>query len=775
MRQLPGLIPLFLLFAMTGCGNKATPTTPESGSATSGTEGSVTVGEDTSSTSGTKAADASSDNSHDHPHPHEHPEPEKVAARENLNGNWLLSFPQFVPPRQEGQEFQANDNTVLLFNIDGADDESRDVEISIIAGRQALERASLSDTEISDGRIRFHVNNMNGEKVFEYSGQLKMGFVIGNCAFADGNVVMARLLPTNEKTFARIPASIPLPETQLFVQLGSSPVPDEDTRDFVELIPVSPLGRLAYLQVVRMTAAKNAPADELERVIGEFITVMKDWGELAALYSELEAFNAVCLTSYNVDWCLAKVDELKEKIEANETLQRHASQLTGLKKQLQYRQTTELLSSDEESDRQKAREQAAEFLQETPFEPILTVLMADDARENKRIDEAIRLYAELAALPMQEQTLRRFWSNEPVQKTLPSERVAKLWKEKNGSTEGLDEYLDKVYHDGISSIADAPFAPTPEDASKHTVLCELFTGARCPPCVAADVALDAIASTYPQSQVITLRYHVHVPGHDPLTNDDCEARFYNFYKPEGTPTLFIDGRKIEGAAGFMVNTPQAYQGLRGVIDELRGGIPADKKTDTDDEPADREADRTDDSVDTDKPSDTDKSSNEDKKAEDKPDANEDDDAVEPALPKLTIDLRASRQQDSIQVATSVKGLTPETSNVRLMLVLAESDIHFEAFNGIREHDMVVRQLIGGDRGISPKDQNLEYQGTVNVEELRDRLHSYLTNFEENQGVEFASMPLELNNLSVVAFVQDVETRRVLQSVVVPVSGAVAAE
>ena len=109
------------------------------------------------------------------------------------------------------------------------------------------------------------------------------------------------------------------------------------------------------------------------------------------------------------------------------------------------------------------------------------------------------------------------------------------------------------------------------------------------------------------------------------------------------------------------------------------------------------------------------------------------------------------------------------SNVRLMLALAESDIKYRAFNGIRHHDMVVRQLIGGDRGISPKDGVLSFQGDVNVEELRDDLHAYLTVFEENQGVEFTSMPLDLANLSVVAFVQDVETRKVLRTVMVLVS------
>ena len=108
-----------------------------------------------------------------------------------------------------------------------------------------------------------------------------------------------------------------------------------------------------------------------------------------------------------------------------------------------------------------------------------------------------------------------------------------------------------------------------------------------------------------------------------------------------------------------------------------------------------------------------------------------------------------------------------------MLALAESGIHYEAFNGIRHHDMVVRQLIGGDRGTGLKDGALAYQGSVDVEELRDQLHSSLTKFEENQGVEFTSMPLELSNLSVVAFVQEVESRKVLRSAIAPVTGAAA--
>ena len=740
-RQLFGLVSLCVVFVLAGCGDKAKVEPPDAGAATSGaidTPGTATAGADPKAdphdhgASGSKAGTGQSD-------------PIQIPARKTLDGNWLLAFPQLMPPKQEGQELQAGEHAVILINVEGADSDS--ASMAVVAARQGLDQATISGIEISDGSIAFHVDGPNGDKVFEYSGKLKDGHVLGCSVSTDGKVSPARLLPTDEKTFARIPMLIPLPEIQLFIQLNSSPVPDEDTRAFVEMIPVSPLGRFAYIRLVNMTAGNKRPAEDLDRVIGEFTAVMKDWGEVATLFAEFEAFNAAAMAGYSPEWCMAKADEMEKKLKGNETLEMTAVQIDGIRRQVEYRQTTELLASKDKADRQKARELAEKFLKDSPFDPILSILMADDARENNRTDEAIRRYAELVAFPMQERVLQQYWADEPVQKILPTERLAKLWKEKNGGTDGLDEYIEKVYATGILKFADTPIEATPNDADKHAVLCELFTGARCVPCVSADVALEAIEKTYPQSQVITLRYHVHVPGHDPLTNDDGEARFHNYYNAKGTPSLFVDGMNLGGVAGIMVNAPQTYTGLRRVIDEFRGDVKPDENADE----------------------------KEDAKSDEKADAKTDEKADANPESKVSIELRASRQQDSIQVSATVNGLAPETTNVRLMLALAESGIHYESFNGIRHHDMVVRKLIGGDRGTRPKDGALSYQGAVNVEKLRDDLYSYLTKFEQNQGVEFVSKPLELKDLSVVAFVQNVETHKVLRTVIVRVSGAVTAE
>jgi hypothetical protein len=743
------------MLTLIGCGEKTKVEPLDSGT----DSGALAPLDDPSTRSDGSAGDASAsstDNDSEDAHKG-HSHPKEMPGRKTLDGNWLLAFPQLIPPQQEGQEVQAGERTMLLLNVSGSESDSP--KASVVAGRQGLEQIRIESLEIEDGAIKFQAQNAQA-KAFDFSGQLSHGLVVGSTLFGDGSFAMSRLLPTDEKTFARIPMMIPLPETQIFAQLATSPVPDEDTRAFVEMLPVSPLGRMAYLRLVNMTAGNKAPVDELEGVINEFLESLVIWGDRVVTNSEFEAFSAVAMAGYDVDWCLTKADEIEEKLKASEHFKHNVARVAGLRAQVKYRQTTELLGSKEEAERVKGRELAEEFLASTPFEPMLSSLLADDARLHGSKDEAISRYAELAALPMQERMLQQAWSNEAVQKILPTERLATLWKEKNGSTEGLDEYLAGVYEKRLLSFIDSPVTITPEDADKPIVLCELFTGSRCAPCVAADVGLEGIEKTYPKSQVVALRYHVHVPGHDPLTNEDCEARFYNYYKAAGTPSVFVDGATLNGVAGVMPNAPQTYRGLRNVIDEFRGSTKAAPKAEAASEDKEVSAD-----------SDNDESKDDEKDAatDEKTDPKE----HVKAEPKISIDLKVSRQQNTIEVSATVDGLDAEASNVRLMLALAESNIKYRAFNGIRHHDMVVRQLIGGDRGTSPKDGVLSFQGEVNLEELRDRLHAYLTEFEENQGVEFNSMPLQLANLSVVAFVQDVESRRVLRTVMVPVAESAA--
>ena len=97
---------------------------------------------------------------------------------------------------------------------------------------------------------------------------------------------------------------------------------------------------------------------------------------------------------------------------------------------------------------------------------------------------------------------------------------------------------------------------------------ELFTGAQCPPCVAADVAFDALLTTYKPAEFIGLQYHLHIPGPDPLTNRDSVAR-ENYYGSEvqGTPSTFFNGHSEAGGGGSMANSEAKYAAYRTIIDK----------------------------------------------------------------------------------------------------------------------------------------------------------------------------------------------------------------
>ena len=106
----------------------------------------------------------------------------------------------------------------------------------------------------------------------------------------------------------------------------------------------------------------------------------------------------------------------------------------------------------------------------------------------------------------------------------------------------------------------------------RVVLVELFTGAHCPPCVAADLAFEGLGKTYSTSEVVLLQYHLHIPRPDPLTTPDCESRA-KFYGDEvgGTPSIFFNGKSAAAGGGMRPHAGGKYQAYRDVIDPILGG------------------------------------------------------------------------------------------------------------------------------------------------------------------------------------------------------------
>ena len=140
--------------------------------------------------------------------------------------------------------------------------------------------------------------------------------------------------------------------------------------------------------------------------------------------------------------------------------------------------------------------------------------------------------------------------------------MEELAKEAEARHAKLEVQLDEEYHKKVPPFKPAPYAGRKNPKANQVVLMELFTGAQCPPCVAADVAFDALLMTYKPTEFIGLQYHLHIPGPDPLTNNDSEER-QKYYGSviRGTPSTFFNGKDEAGGGGGMADSETQIRGI----------------------------------------------------------------------------------------------------------------------------------------------------------------------------------------------------------------------
>lgn len=247
--------------------------------------------------------------------------------------------------------------------------------------------------------------------------------------------------------------------------------------------------------------------------------------------------------------------------------------------------------------------------------------------------------------------------------------------------------------------------------SDRAVLVELFTGVQCPPCVAADIAFDAVEKSYTPKDVILLEYHVHIPAADPLTAPDSLARS-EFYDIQGTPAVFVNGApKVDGGGGI--------DEAQDIYKEFQKAINPQLETTT----------------------------------------------------KVKLQASAVRKGDKIEIKAEASDIEKPGPKVRLRLVLVEERLRFSGPNGMRYHHRVVRDMPGGAAGLAIKDKSAKQSVTVDLAELRKKLSATLDSYSrKNQDpMPPGRRPMEMKDLYVVAFVQNDEGKEVLQATQVKVT------
>jgi hypothetical protein len=250
---------------------------------------------------------------------------------------------------------------------------------------------------------------------------------------------------------------------------------------------------------------------------------------------------------------------------------------------------------------------------------------------------------------------------------------------------------------------------------------ELFTGAQCPPCVAADLAFDAIMKSYKPTELIALQYHLHIPGPDPLANPDSLARqeYYGDAIP-GTPTAFLNGRAEGDVGGSVGESKENYDELRGLV-----GKALEKKA----------------------------------RADVKVSAERQDDTI-------AITAEAAKTADADSPTDGERA----SDRLSLRIALTEESIRYVGANRLRLHHHVVRWFPGGVEGKPLVDGKGKVEAKVNLAVVRRDLNEYLERAAADRRSFPGTLPeIALKGLRVVAFVQDDADKRILGAAEVAVA------
>jgi tetratricopeptide (TPR) repeat protein len=284
--------------------------------------------------------------------------------------------------------------------------------------------------------------------------------------------------------------------------------------------------------------------------------------------------------------------------------------------------------------------------------------------------------------------------------------------------------------------------PPPQPAHpQHVVLEELFTGAGCEPCMAPDLATEAALHRYTRDQLVIAIYHNNAPDSDPLTNDTGEARAKYYATGGSTPHVFVDGKERELEEGQPSHAQSSFDLLTKIVDPLLA-----------------------------QPSDA------------------------------TLNVKADRHGDTVDVdlTGSAKTLPAKT---HLEILLVETEVGYSGRNTLHFQPMVVRASAGlkdHDTGLAiasaaaiPQHysfdlKKIEAANLAYYDEFRVYLEKRMERFMTPGGMtkaevdKMAAFPEQKNlihpdRLAVIAFLQADDSKKVLQAVYVPVTGATEGE
>ena len=643
----------------------------------------------------------------------------------SLEGNWVV-----VVTTQRSDNYRwiikfvkNNEGKVVAEFVDT----SRDKE------EQETPKILSSDIEGDSVRISFQ----RGDELFDFAGTFQQGFIRGTVRSSPKDVYLTRLLPTDESSLARFEATGLPPATDLFNSiLKSKDVKPDDLLSAARENRTSPIAQDLFAMLMSGHHQANFDEAKVKELIDTYLSAANLWGDRWAARVEMSI--AVNLINGRTFSSLAMPHLESAEAKFGDDRNAFTEMFTSFRDAANVNLRTLQLSSPSVSDEIKsdAFTQLTELLKKQRYNPEILFALATEAERTNQTDLAMQYLSDIVALPMLEAMVIRARAGQPPDTATPTESLRKLWAQKNkdnDSDDAFSAFVDNAYRTEIAKYIDEMKQQVPAKPESvpgnRTVLVELFTGMQCPPCVGADLALSAIGQSYPSSEVIVVRHHQHIPLPDGLVNQDSEERGA-FYDTGATPTVVIDGMVVDARfyAGPIQVAGTAYKVFRQVIDS-------------------RVADKSD----------------------------------------VKLELSAAVTNGQLEVSVAASGIPDDLlPSCRLRMAVVENEVRTivpNGSNGIRDHEFLVREMLGGAKGIPPKKGELKYSITIPLDDIQQHVIDYIKQYEAGKRFEFPKQmkPPMQGPLSLVAWVQNdkidsqLKSKLVLQSAMIPITGIQSAE
>ena len=599
---------------------------------------------------------------------------------------------KIVPINRDPKSLEGN--WVMVLTLQGRDhyvwivrlSKGADGKVSgefIDASKDSL-KPEIVETVVEETLIKLKIKNT--QSTIDFQGLFDGRAVRGTLANGVQELYAARLLNTEATSLTDYVDEAGPPGSDVFQKAITAMKQQPNLKEIVRLASenrISPTS-LDVLGGLLANQSKLQITDtELSEVVDEYIECAKIWGPRMVVKAELSSAEQL-LAARRLPEAALKHLARAEELHGDESAElkrfvasyRDAAEIQiGLKMSL----------SESAAARAKAHVSLTKLLNVQPYNAEILLALATHCQATKQIDTAIAYYSEIVALPLLEQFVMSLRAGQPAGDPTPGDQLKKLWVERHGDDTGLQQHLSEIYRTKIDAllreVREKSPATAPAEPGDHAVLVELFTCGQGPGSVAADLAATAVSAEFPLTDLVVLRYHQHSPGPDGMANQDGEDRF-SYYEVAATPTVVVDGLVLDSTqlpyAGPLQLSGTAYNIFRNVIDLRR-------KEST----------------------------------------------------PIRLQLEAGVTDGQLSIRAAVTGATEELlPMLRLRLALAENVVESHMPNGIRRHEMLVREMPGGARGIAPKKGELKYEYSMPVTDLQLHLDEYVQRFEAGNKLKF---------------------------------------